>query len=470
MRIWSAALYIAILVTLASHGGCAASEGDNTATLTASFNFHPASPIIGQAVQFTDTSTGSPTSWQWDFGDGAISSAQNPSHSYAAIGFHSATLTVTNASGSASVSRVLTVITPIPDSFSFSPVQPNIGQVVQFTDTSTGNPTSWLWDFGDGTTSTAHNPSHGYAVAGCYTVTLTASENSGSRTAMLPINVMSASAIMIDHHNTKLANIPAEWITAAKRNLHIAYGMTSRGGQLTYGMTGLVSWKGSQYSWNPGGTDGALDLRNFISHSDAALGFGYPDVQTIAYDLGNPDRTAWEAATREYLALHPEVNVVIWSWCSQMTDPDLLTIQLYYLDPMARLEVDFPRVRFVYMTGHTNGGWWGEEAGWRYANYMRCKQIREHCIKNNRVIYDFNDIESWDPDGNWYGDKLITDSCDYDSDGDGVQDRNWAIDWQSAHPGEWFTCLSPHTQPLSANLKAYAAWWLWARLAGWDGR
>jgi PKD repeat protein len=368
------------------------------------------------------------------------------------------------------VSRILTVITPIPNSFHFSPVQPNVGQVVQFTDTSTGSPTSWLWDFGDGTTSTVHDPSHGYAVAGCYTVTLTVGENSGPRTVKLPINVMSASAIMIDHHNTKLASIPSEWIAAAKRNLHIAYGMTSRGGQLTYGMTGLVGWKGSQYSWNPGGTDGALDLRNWVSSGGEAFGFGYPEAQTIAYDLGNPDRTAWEAATREYLALHPEVNVVVWSWCSQMTDPDPLTVQLYYLDLMARLEVDFRNVKFVYMTGHTAGGWWGEGAEWRYVNYMRCKQIREHCIKNNRILYDFNDIESWDPDGNWYGDKLVNDSCDYDSDGDYAWDRNWAVDWQNAHPGEWFMCLAQHTQPLSANLKTYAAWWLWARLAGWDGR
>jgi PKD repeat protein len=357
----------------------------------------------------------------------------------------------------------------VSDSFSFSPVQPRIGQVVQFTDTSTGTPLSWSWDFGDGATSTLENPSHGYAAAGCYTVKLTVSESSGSRTVRLPINVMSASAIMIDHHNTRLASIPAEWIAAAKRDLHIAYGMTSRGGQLTYGMTGLVNWKGSQYSWNPGGNDGALDLRNFVSIYDAALGFGYPDVQTVAYDLGNPDRTSWEAATREYLAVHPEINVVVWSWCSQMTDPDPLTIQLNYLDRMARLETDFPRVRFVYMTGHTAGGWWGEGTEWKYANYMRCKQIREHCIKNNRVLYDFNDIESWDPDGNWYGDKLVDDTCYYDSDGDYAWDRNWAVDWQNAHPGEWFMCLAQHTQPLSANLKTYAAWWLWARLAGWDG-
>ena len=379
-------------------------------------------------------------------------------------------LTAMNASGSASTNRSLTVTTRIQDSFHFSPAQPLVGQAMQFTDTSAGSPTSWAWDFGDGTTSAIRNPSHSYAATGCYTVTLTVNEDASPRTVRLPINVLSESAIMIDHHNTNLAAIPTEWIEAAKQNLHIAYGMTSHGSQLTYGMTGLVNWKGSLFSWNSGGTSGALDLQNWQSSSHGPLGFGYPEVQTIAYDLGNPDRTAWEAATREYLALHPEVNVVIWSWCSQMNDPDPLVIQHYYLDLMAQLEVDFPQVKFVYMTGKTTGGLWGEGTSWGHVNYMRCKQIREHCIKNNRILYDFNDIESWDPDGNWFGDKLVTDSCDYDSDGDLVWDRNWAVEWQNAHPGEWFVCTAPHTQPLNANLKAFAAWWLWARLAGWDGR
>ena len=136
---------------------------------------------------------------------------------------------------------------------------------------------------------------------------------------------------------------------------------------------------------------------------------------------------------------------------------------------MAQLELDFPNVKFIYMTGKTDGSAWGDgEGGWYYT-YLRCKQIKEHCLKNNRIIYDFYDIESWDPDGNWYGDKFVNEACYYDSDGDGIQDRNWAIEWQNAHPGQWFVCEAPHTQPLNANLKAYAAWHLWARLAGWDG-
>ena len=131
---------------------------------------------------------------------------------------------------------------------------------------------------------------------------------------------------------------------------------------------------------------------------------------------------------------------------------------------MNTLENEYPDINFVYMTGHLDGG--GEEGNL----HLRNEQIRDYCNSNNKILYDFADIESYDPDGNYYMDKFVNDNCDYDSDGNGSLDKNWAEDWQNNHTEgvDWFPCSAAHSKALNGNLKAYAVWWLWARLAGWN--
>jgi hypothetical protein len=255
--------------------------------------------------------------------------------------------------------------------------------------------------------------------------------------------------LIADHNCTTISEVPEAWINEAKEILHIAYGHTSHGSQIVTGMEGLVDFMGSLYAFTGGGGSGVLDLRDRPFSG--------------ASDLGNPDRSSWAAATRSYLNGHSDVNVVIWSWCGQVSSATERDIQLY-LDLMEGLEAEFPAVTFVYMTGHLDGT--GETGNL----HIRNEQIRAYCRTNGKVLYDFADIESYDPDSNYYVDRRANDNCQYDSDGNGTLDTNWAIEWQDAHPGEWYDCPSAHSQPLNANLKAYAAWWLWARLAGWDGR
>jgi hypothetical protein len=252
----------------------------------------------------------------------------------------------------------------------------------------------------------------------------------------------------INHSTIDLALVPQRAIDSARANLVIAYGHTSHGSQLVTGMDGLVSYKGQAYRFNSTGAGGALTL--------------YDTPFPGASDLGAPDRTAWAAATRTFLATHPEVNVVIWSWCGEVstaTEADINT----YLSLMNALERDYPAVRFVYMTGHLDG------TGLNGNLHQRNEQIRTYCATNQKTLFDFADIEAYDPSGNYFGGKLPNDNCDYDADGDGSREGNWAQEWQDAHPGQWYQCAAAHTQPVNANMKAYAAWWLWARLAGWSG-
>lgn len=260
--------------------------------------------------------------------------------------------------------------------------------------------------------------------------------------------VSDPAVMIIDHTSINLNAIPSEFISAAKKNLHIAYGHTSHGSQITDGMTGLVGFKGTAYSWNNGGTGGALDLHDYA----------------MSGDLGAPDRTSWATQTRTYLAANTDVNVIIWSWCGQVstsTEADITT----YLNLMAALENDFKNVKFVYMTGHLDG------TGLTGALHLRNEQIRTYCKSNKKILFDFADIECYNPDGVYFGAKKPSDACDYDSDDNGSLDSNWALQWQNSHTQgkDWYNCSSAHSQPLNANMKAYAAWWLWARLAGWNG-
>src|SRR5204863_4005556 len=122
----------------------------------AAFDFE----VIGQQVNFVDRSTGNPTSWSWVFGDGGSSTQQNPVHTYAAAGGYTVSLTARNAAGETIASKVVTIAAGAPPQANFD-FQAD-GLQVNFVDTSTGNPTSWSWSFGDGGTSGQQNPIHTY--------------------------------------------------------------------------------------------------------------------------------------------------------------------------------------------------------------------------------------------------------------------------------------------------------------------
>ena len=145
-----------------------------------------ATPSNGDApltVSFSDQSTNNPTSWQWDFGDGNTSSEQNPSHTYNNTGAFSVALTVTNAFGTFTETKDGFIVVSIPvANFSCNATGGTASLTVDFKDESINNPTSWLWDFGDGGNSTEQNPTYTYHVMGMYDVSLTATNEYGTDT------------------------------------------------------------------------------------------------------------------------------------------------------------------------------------------------------------------------------------------------------------------------------------------------
>jgi PKD repeat protein len=172
--------------------------GSNTKTMEGFIQVTPAGPVANftavprsgsspLVVQFTDTSTGTITSRLWNFGDGTTSTERHPSHTYTyqKTGSYTVSLTVTGPGGSntKTMAGYIRVTPPAPVAdFTAVPRSGNSPLVVQFTDTSTGNIISRLWNFGDGTTSTERNPSHTYLKEGSYTVSLTVTGPGGSDT------------------------------------------------------------------------------------------------------------------------------------------------------------------------------------------------------------------------------------------------------------------------------------------------
>ncbi|MFA5331591.1 MAG: PKD domain-containing protein [Methanoregula sp.] len=139
------------------------------------------------SVQFIDSSTNTPTSWAWLFGDGGSSTEQNPVHTYRSEGEYTVTLTATNSDGSSTETQSGYIAVIKEDSapvagFVSTATTGSIPFSVQFVDSSTNNPSSWAWSFGDGGTSDEQNPTHIYKKAGTFAVTLTATNSAGSNT------------------------------------------------------------------------------------------------------------------------------------------------------------------------------------------------------------------------------------------------------------------------------------------------
>ncbi len=155
----------------------------------ASFSGTPTAGCSPLEVDFSDQSLGDVSSWLWHFGDGGTSTQQNPRHLYASEGVYSVTLTATGSLGGFDTAARFDYVTsaaPTEASFTATPTQvcAPIGEV-EFTDLSGGFPDTWLWDFGDGTTSTEQNPTHNYPSPGVYTVTLTVGGSCGADSVTL---------------------------------------------------------------------------------------------------------------------------------------------------------------------------------------------------------------------------------------------------------------------------------------------
>ena len=154
----------------------------------ANFSANSTSGSTPLSVGFTSTSTGTITGYSWSFGDGTTSTTANPTHSYAVAGTFAVGLTVSGPGGTNVLTKAGYILVssasataPVAN-FTADKTSGVAPLSVNFTSTSTGSITSYAWIFGDGTTSGLQNPTHSYAAAGSYNVSLTVSGSAGSNT------------------------------------------------------------------------------------------------------------------------------------------------------------------------------------------------------------------------------------------------------------------------------------------------
>ncbi|MBD3170607.1 MAG: T9SS type A sorting domain-containing protein [candidate division Zixibacteria bacterium] len=227
-----------------------------------------------------------------------------------------------------------------------------------------------------------------------------------------------AQAIIADHNSVlEFESIPDSIINFISGNYRIYYAHTSHGSQIITGIDEL------QYE-NPL--------------------YDYPYFHEVADDLGGSGDTSWVPDVRNYLDSHPECNMAMFSWCGGVSDNTPQGINIY-LNKMDELENDYPDVIFIYMTGHLDGTGPGGNL------YERNNQIRAYCEDNSKILFDFADIESYDPDGNYY--PYASDACE------------WCYDWCDIH--DCPSCGCAHSHCFNCYMKGKSWWWMMARISGW---
>ena len=277
-----------------------------------------------------------------------------------------------------------------------------------------------------------------------------------------------------------LREIPEEYIEKARTTLHIAYQHTSHGTQVARGIFGLPDYKeGDDLLF--GITNNAPESGKLDFHDYALASYATPGVD--GSDLSR-NETAFIQATRNFLDdnANDDINVIMWSWCNIAGHLPAIN----YLPGMDSLISEYGEggtkigsgeglrqhpVTFIFMTGHAN-----LESNTGDGNPKnQAELIIEYCRENDRYCLDYYSIDTYDMGDNYWEDSG-------DDGNSAAYGGNFYIDWQNAHePGtDWYenknspggeVVFGAHnSQHITANRKAFAMWWILARIAGWDGK
>ncbi|MBR9831152.1 PKD domain-containing protein [bacterium] len=272
-----------ILLFLAPFAGFAQLSANFTASKTQGCD------VLGNVV-FTDLSTGNPTSWKWDFGNGNFSFLQNPTVNFSSVGNYNITLTVSNSNGNNSTTKLAYIkVFKSPESkLTASPLAGCGPLTVNFQDNSingSGTINQWLWDFNDGSPAgNNQNPSHTYQTVGSYNVSLKVTDNNGCSNTKTNNNYITVTSAPVARFN---ASTP---IAACSAPHTVNFVNTSTGNGLTYqwdfgnGMTSTLANPSTTYN-SFGVYTVSLTVRDASGCSDTRTQNGYVTIQPINADF-----------------------------------------------------------------------------------------------------------------------------------------------------------------------------------------
>ena len=252
-------------------------------------------------IAFTDLSTGNPSSWSWDFDDnGATSTMQNPNHTFSAPGTYNVCLTVTNSAFTASSCQNVTINNGAPvANFSVNVVN---DPLINFTDLSLYAPTSWAWDFGDGSpVDNNQNPTHIYASSGVYNVCLTVTNAHGTDNHCILINVFNDPLVAdftfddtndptVDFTDASLNN-PSSWLWDFDDN-----GATSTMANPSHTFSSNASYNVCLTVTNPAGSDSickTVTIDGIVPVADFSFD-ATNDPLVVFTDLSTHSPTQWD--------------------------------------------------------------------------------------------------------------------------------------------------------------------------------
>jgi hypothetical protein len=258
---------------------------------------------------------------------------------------------------------------------------------------------------------------------------------------LFAVSVSFAQPVIIDHNTTDLSQIPDYWINQVKNNIRVYYGHTSHGTQITSGLLRLESQYGAKYSvaidWNLPSEAGALCIEDASTY-DWQPDF-YPTVAGV-------------------LSAHPQINVIMYMWCGQPSGANWQALLNQYIADMQSLEQRYPNVKFVYATGNAQ-----EQDCSGCLRHQFNEQMRQFVRNNNKVLYDFGDLDVW------YNGDMATYSCPGWCSVYGCPD-GMLLPYEHPHWGGGdYNNPCGHALEVSCDNKGRAFWWLLARLAGWPG-